>query len=464
MVSAHNPFRTPAVTPNPTGLSSTSFPNIASSLSNIHNGVERAHSTSPSPPPEDLPSLSGPGPTPTPAPTSSRPESEEDILLEELPPAYTPAPDVGHGEATIEVGPRRPFLPAQQPPHQVPHFMSPAPTGWQAPQFSGAASWSSYPGQMHPQPTGASYLAPPPLHPVSSMRRTPERPSSAPAPNDAPLSDFARDFYTAGRDQRTSETNASAEQYNPPPGEPPRSPAASSSRDGNEPPDDGRPTQRPTPGHPLMRNGKCWYILQDTNVPNVRESLVVDVAMELMIYAPGHNMGFKYNDPTHPCSKCWEKFAKAFSGAIAYAPWSSSASTESGGARVTLQRPLPRFTPPQQTAGKHRQTQSYGAPPVRPPLHPPNGYSSSSYSHVVPSPGGGVPMGPYLDPLQRSPYAPPPVMPSHAPPPGAAVVRPGDPRIGGRLCWRCGGTGTTTFLIFDEMTCNVCNGLGRTFV
>ena len=44
------------------------------------------------------------------------------------------------------------------------------------------------------------------------------------------------------------------------------------------------------------------------------------------------------------------------------------------------------------------------------------------------------------------------------------MLAPGDARLGGRLCWRCGGRGTTSFLIFDEQTCGVCNGVGRTFV
>ena len=49
------------------------------------------------------------------------------------------------------------------------------------------------------------------------------------------------------------------------------------------------------------------------------------------------------------------------------------------------------------------------------------------------------------------------------PPPGAAVVMPGDSRIGGTLCLRCGGRGTTPFLIFDEMPCETCGGIGRLF-
>ena len=73
-------------------------------------------------------------------------------------------------------------------------------------------------------------------------------------------------------------------------------------------------------------------------------------------------------------------------------------------------------------------------------------------------------------PQRRQPFsAPPPRQPqpnvhltSH-PPPGATVLSPGDPRIGGLLCWRCGGRGTISFLIFDEEACSVCGGMGRVF-
>ena len=65
------------------------------------------------------------------------------------------------------------------------------------------------------------------------------------------------------------------------------------------------------------------------------------------------------------------------------------------------------------------------------------------------------------------PHMPPPrtgstIMPYGAvPPPGTAVVMPGDSRIGGTLCPQCNGRGTTSFLIFDEMTCELCGGIGR---
>lgn len=69
--------------------------------------------------------------------------------------------------------------------------------------------------------------------------------------------------------------------------------------------------------------------------------------------------------------------------------------------------------------------------------------------------------------------------------PNTIVVRPGDPRIGesaeslprierfvddspcagGVLCRRCGGDGTMMGpFIFDEVTCDMCNGAGRVFV
>ncbi|KAM6497550.1 hypothetical protein JOM56_008023 [Amanita muscaria] len=50
--------------------------------------------------------------------------------LDDLPPAYTLAPDFNHGEATLELGPRRPF---QQPP-RTPHQSAPSPASTLAAQ------------------------------------------------------------------------------------------------------------------------------------------------------------------------------------------------------------------------------------------------------------------------------------------------------------------------------------------
>lgn len=53
--------------------------------------------------------------------------------------------------------------------------------------------------------------------------------------------------------------------------------------------------------------------------------------------------------------------------------------------------------------------------------------------------------------------------PGSAPPGNALAVLPGDPRIGGHLCYKCGGRGVRDTIWLDEETCNRCNGLGRLF-
>lgn len=178
----------------------------------------RSPSTSPDLPerPED-PERSEPPPVP---PRGSRSEPHlpaDDLISEDLPPAYTPAPDVLHGEATIELGPRRPF---QQPQAVPQHYLSPASQDWQRGHRPSASvgEWGQYPAY------GGAAI---PSH--SSLTR--DRPRTAPgdAAPPGPLSDFARDFYSA---------------------------AAGNARTGVEDGDDGKPTATPKPGHPLMRNGR----------------------------------------------------------------------------------------------------------------------------------------------------------------------------------------------------------------
>ena len=49
------------------------------------------------------------------------------------------------------------------------------------------------------------------------------------------------------------------------------------------------------------------------------------------------------------------------------------------------------------------------------------------------------------------------------PPPGSGVVyMAGDPRIGGRVCGNCKGTGIRTSMMgFVEEQCQICRGIGR---
>jgi hypothetical protein len=147
----------------------------------------------------------------------------------------------------------------------------------------------------------------------------------------------------------------------------------------------------------------------------------------------GQNTGYKNNDPSHPCRKCWDRFGKAFTSILASSPWGARGSGPTGQSQSqygrTFQRPLPTFKPPQAQPPRAQPT---------PGMYP----AVSSPGMQGPSRAAAMPFG-------------------GVPPPGATVVMPGDPRIGGRLCWRCGGRGVTPFLIFDEMTCETCGGIGR---
>ncbi|KAI8996456.1 hypothetical protein BD414DRAFT_201633 [Trametes punicea] len=497
MVSVHNPFRdpspalpsvSPSESPNhaPSNATSTSvsesqvLPSVppSESANPVSSNaasiiVSQSQSSSNAEPPQ--PFLESPS-RPTQHPASARsptpPEmSVNDLITEELPPAYTPSPNVYEGETTIELGPRRPF---QQPllvPPQNQQYSSPP---WVSPQPTASSNWSSSPGTMHREsPSSFAHPGPPPGHPSLQNSRAPPLPSR-------PLSDFARDFYTAGADASSGVPGVSSAQYQgdrpgssqsgtryaPPSGEPPSRSAkdAHSSSASDQIPDDGRPTERPVPGHPLLREGKILVYPREHECQKC------------------HNTGYRNYDPSYPCSRCWEKYAKPYTGVIAHAPWSSDAQSGSSSSHTTFQRPLPHFRAPQ--ASLHQQSASYSGPSPSPgsyrsrsasPSRVGSGYPGAA-ARVIPIAGGGVPMSPYLEPLQgggRQVFPPPswvgspPVVPVAGPPPPArnvVVYPPGDPRIGGRLCWRCGGSGKTSFFIFDEDICGVCNGVGRTFV
>ncbi|CAD6893836.1 unnamed protein product [Tilletia caries] len=127
--------------------------------------------------------------------------------------------------------------------------------------------------------------------------------------------------------------------------------------------------------------------------------------------------------------------------------------------------------------------------PAPPPPPRPAGYGA--YNAGPQSPYGAPhhphnPHAPY-QPHQHAPSNPPVVGPPEAPygfapvsnvhfvdsrrrpPAGALVVRPGDPRIGGRLCLNCGGEGSVTASFLDSLfgapdeQCYACRGSGRVF-
>ena len=196
----------------------------------------------------------------------------------------------------------------------------------------------------------------------------------------------------------------------------------------------------------------------------------------------GRNTGYKNYDPSHPCSRCWEKYAKPYTGAITYAPWKAGSDGPSSSSSSTYQRPLPVFRSPQSSL--HNHSASWAGPSsgssdlsrsATTSRLPPGGGYPGAASRVMPIAGGILPMSSYLDRLAPGAGARGGFPPSSwgtvgelsgsSPSSGNVVVyAPGDSRIGGRLCWRCGGSGKTSFLIFDESTCTICNGVGRTFV
>ncbi|KAH9926906.1 uncharacterized protein B0H18DRAFT_1004414 [Fomitopsis serialis] len=366
MGSDNNPFRYRAASSNATGGSQSS----GGSTRSAPESERGRRSPSPDLPPEDPERTVLP-----PLPPRDRDSSSghhilpDDLIGEELPPAYTPAPDTLHGESTIELGPRRPF---QQPQNVPRDYLSPNSADRQRGHRPSASTndRGQYPGH------GGAI----PRHPSLTRDRPRTAPDNAGIIASGPLSDFAREFYAAG--------GANVVQ------------TAAGGDDG----DDGRPTATPKPGHPLMRNGRV---------------LVYPAFYECRRC---HNAGYRNNDPTTPCYKCWEKYARPFSGPLTSMDW-KTASVPSG-ARLTYQRPLPRFTPPH-LAGT-------SSPPSRATSQsrPPGGYSGGSSSRMIPVAGG---------------RPPPTVRLADNPPPGATVMRPGDPRLGGRLCWRCGGSGITTF-------------------
>jgi hypothetical protein len=59
---------------------------------------------------------------------------------------------------------------------------------------------------------------------------------------------------------------------------------------------------------------------QHTNQPQVKGTGmdVTNVRLSVPIFF------YKSSDPSNPCCKCWDKYAKPFTDAIAYAPFSSS--------------------------------------------------------------------------------------------------------------------------------------------
>lgn len=198
----------------------------------------------------------------------------------------------------------------------------------------------------------------------------------------------------------------------PLPHRPQQQPSYGSSSSGQIP-FDPTPSSIPIIGRPFLNNGatlvypagfQCYKCSNSGCVSALGEGFQPQPL--LMPIPVSHS--WKENDPTHPCRTCWKKYGRPYSSAHALA-WNPPP--------PTFQRPLGAQHRPMYASGPS----SWASPP-------------GIYRPVV-----------------------------RAPPVGSVVYQPGDPRIGGRLCHACGGSGLKIGLFFDDETCRVCGGVGRLF-
>lgn len=431
------------------------------------------------------PSMSSPLQPPTSASRRSPSHAEQRPTLpeleEDLPPAYTPAADPALGEETIEVGPRRPFQPPPSQPSRLPLPLpsSTMPTPMSTPDIvlsppTEQPQWYQAPGQAYrsdlPRPQSQSRPYTPQHHTWTSSRMHAVKYPQGQTPGSSSsggglignlvntvrdvvdaLSGAYDDRVLAAQQVNRGAYASSYPSYAPPaparapgPVSPISLPASPPSR--LDVPDDGRPTRVPVPGHPLLRDGM------------------------LLVYPKGHacwkchNTGYKDYDPSHPCRKCWEKYGKPYTGALAYAPWPSSDSTSNS----RMQRPLPLYltnpassgrprmgciVPPSNPNSPHIQPPRPSAPHLRSISEPPLSLPPSSSYASAPTPQASGPSY-YI-------YNPSLGMGTSPPVPHAQPIPPGDPRLGGQMCLRCGGAGTDVSFLFDLTACQRCGGVGR---
>ncbi|SCV73289.1 BQ2448_7215 [Microbotryum intermedium] len=226
-----------------------------------------------------------------------------------------------------------------------------------------------------------------------------------------------------------------------PPPLPPRVQQDSESLASSDVPDEPpkyAPTTIATAGQPLLRNGQI---------------LVFPIGKD--VCPKCHNTGYKPfvgtggDDPNHPCRNCWKKYGRPFSGAIQIAALSTPTPTN-------YQRPLrpqPVHRPPTAAQfGGYPGAVYHGQEGGRPVMQGQGVYGGGG--------GGGASMG-----MGYNGVAPSQIHVTHQPPMGggAIVLRPGDPRLGGMRCYRCGGDGTTWGILFQDETCDLCKGVGRVF-
>lgn len=163
----------------------------------------------------------------------------------------------------------------------------------------------------------------------------------------------------------------------------------------------------------------------------------------------GHNRGYRPTrgliyrgtpsalvpgDPSKPCRRCWDRYARSYEGPLVFADWEGNANGTGG---TNYQRPI-SDPPPLPEASPLTPSPS--------PVHSrtPSGASPWRSNPVVTS----APATPFSAQYTRRGLR------------GTRLVPPGNPRIG-RVCWNCDGTGEINLFIFGQDQCRICGGLGR---
>lgn len=239
------------------------------------------------------------------------------------------------------------------------------------------------------------------------------------------------------------------------------------------------PTHEPRPGHPLLHHNKM--LVYPRYWTRCERCL---------------NTGYKHQHPSSPCSRCWRKYGREYAGVLRQAYEQTGSYSLLQG--VTLQAPLPSATsavpytvatsasaPYQQPHVPNRLTDEAVCDEDRYSAAPPR-YDWASHAesdqalpqqdyptYTPPAPHPMYPPMPMPMPAPMPAPMPMPMPPRMGPtidwtgygaPPGAVIVQPGDPRIGGVLCPTCGGSGehVDLFSLFDgNDECDTCGGAGR---
>lgn len=164
----------------------------------------------------------------------------------------------------------------------------------------------------------------------------------------------------------------------------------------------------------------------------------------------GHNRGYRPTrglafrgtpsalvpgDPSKPCRRCWDRYARSYEGPLVFADWEGNANGTGG---TNYQRPISDPPP---------VLESSALAPSLSPVHTRTPSEASSLGRNRA--------------MTNAPATPLSSRYARRAPRGTTFVPPGDPRIGGRVCWNCDGTGEITMFIFGQDQCRVCGGVGR---